>query len=59
MEIEKFHSKEEAVAYVSAVMQHGVALLSSNFNEAMDVCQVYEISAQDVLLFRKEKAKRA
>ena len=59
MELIDIHTKAEAVAYVSAVMQSNLALLSPNFRTAMDVSQAYDVSAQDVLRYRQEKAKRA
>ena len=59
MELIDIHTKAEAVAFVSAVMQNNLALLSSNFRTAMDASQAYDVSAQDVLMYRRERAKRA
>lgn len=51
-------TKAEAVALVSAVMQASPALLSPSFEFAMDVSRAYDVSVQDVLVYRREKAKR-
>lgn len=51
------HNKAEAVAFVAAVMQNTPALLSPNFQLAMDVSRLYDVSTQDVLEFRREKAR--
>lgn len=59
MNLIDIHNKAEAVAFVSSVMQHNVALLSPNFATAMDASRAFDVSVQDVLEFRREKAKRA
>lgn len=59
MNLTDIHTKAEAVAYVSAVMQHPLALLSPNFATAMDASRAFDVSVQDVLEFRREKARRA
>ena len=59
MNLIDIHTKAEAVAFVAAVMQHNVALLSPNFQLAMEASRAFEVSAQDVLEFRREKARRA
>lgn len=58
MHLLDIHTKPEAVAFVSAVMQSAPALLSPNFALAMDVSRLYDVSTQDVLEFRREKARR-
>jgi hypothetical protein len=59
MNLIDFKDKVEAVAFVAAVMKHDVALLSPNFQLAMDACRAFDVSVQDVLEFRREKARRA
>jgi len=59
MDLIDIHNKAEAVAFVAAVMQNGLALLSPNFQLAMDASRAFDISVQDVLEFRREKARRA
>jgi hypothetical protein len=59
MQLIDIHTKAEAVAFVSAVMQHNVSLLSPNFATAMDASRAFDVSVQDVLEFRREKARRA
>ncbi len=52
------HTKPEAVAFVSAVMRTPHALLSPDFQVAMDLSMRFEISARDVLEFRKSVVAR-
>ena len=59
MQLIDIHTKADAVAFVAAVMQHNVALLSPNFAVAMDASRAFDVSVQDVLEFRREKARRA
>ena len=59
MDILDIKDKNEAVAFVCAVMQNNVTLLTPNFGLAMDVSKAFEISVADVLAFRREKARRA
>lgn len=59
MNLIDIHTKSEAVAFVAAVMQHPLALLSPNFETAMDASRAFDVSVKDVLEFRREKARRA
>lgn len=53
-------TKEEAVMYVSATLRSPPALLSSTtFKAAMDLSRQFDVSAQDVLQYRKERAQCA
>lgn len=51
-------TKSEAVAYVSAVLCNPLSLLSPAFKKAMDLSRNFDINAQDVLQFRKERVQR-
>lgn len=53
-------TKAEAVAFVSMALQLqiSVSLLSETFQDAMDLSRRFDISAQDVLQYRKESLTR-
>ena len=52
-------TKAEAVAFVSAVMKVPRALLSPDFQKAMDVARRFEVTAGDVLEYRRKRARLA
>lgn len=49
-------TKDQAIDFVATVMMTPLALLSPDFGAAMDLCEQFDITAQDVLRRRKEKA---
>ena len=53
-----FETKEQAVAFVSMVTAHTIALLSPDFHIAMELSRRFDISAVDVLTHRKRKVKQ-
>lgn len=57
MNAENIQTKIEATAYVAAVLRSALALVSPSFQAAMDLSRKFDISAQDLLKYRKEQAK--
>jgi len=57
MNAENIQTKIEATAYVAAVLRSAPALVSPSFQAAMDLSRKFDISAQDLLKYRKEQAK--
>ncbi len=53
-----FETKEQAVAFVSMVMAHTIALMSPDFHIAMKLSERFDIRAVDVLTHRKKKVKK-
>lgn len=54
--MKEIETKEEAIMYVSATLRSPSALLSSpTFKAAMDLSRQFDVSAQDVLQYRKER----
>lgn len=53
MDLLSIKTKPEAVAFVCAVLKSEAALSSPNFNTAVDVSRVFDITVQDVLDFRR------
>lgn len=59
VEISKsFDSKADAVAFAVALLQVPQELLSPSFQIAMEACRRYDVSAQDLLEYKREKARR-
>lgn len=52
-------NKAEAVAFVSAVINTRLALVSPDFQVALDVSDRFDVRARDVLEYRREKARNA
>jgi len=52
-------NKAEAIAFVSAVMHTRLALMSPDFQVALDVSDRFDVSVRDVLEYRREKARSA
>ena len=50
-------TKEEAIDFVVLVVMTPVALLSPDFKLAIELCERFNISAQDVLNRRKRRAR--
>lgn len=51
-------TKEQAIDFVVMVMLTPVALLSPSFGDAMELSERFDITAQDVLRRKKQKALR-
>lgn len=49
-------TKEEAIDFVAMVMLTPLALMSPDFKLAMELSERFDITAQDVLMRRKQKA---
>ena len=58
MDLLSIKTKPEAVAFVCAVLKSDAALSSPNFNTAVDVSRVFDITVQDVLDFRRIQQAR-
>ena len=54
-----FETKEQAVAFVSMVVAHPIALTSPDFHIAMKLSEYFDIRAVDVLVHRKKKVEKA
>lgn len=52
-------SRQEAVAFVCDVLTHRLALISKDFKDAMELCERFDIRAQEVLVFQKARARNA
>jgi hypothetical protein len=52
-------TKAEAVAFVSAVLRSSFALLSPDFQLAMDLSERFDVRARDLLEYRKMLAKNS
>ncbi len=50
-----FETKGQAVAFVSMVMAHPIALMAPDFHIAMELSERFDIRAVDVLNHRKKK----
>lgn len=48
-------TKCDAVAFVSAVIRNGNAILSDDFVTAMDISRKFDVSAEDVLEYRRAR----
>lgn len=59
MSYEDIRTKEEATAYIAAVMRSPVSLNSPNFKIAVEVSTRFEVGIQDILVFMRERARRA
>ena len=53
-----FQTKGQAVAFVSMVMAHPIALMSPDFRIAMLLSERFDIRAVDVLTHRKKKVEQ-
>ena len=53
----QINTREEAVAYVAAVMHSPPSLLSPVCAQAFELCERFELTARDLLTYRRERAK--
>lgn len=51
--MKEVQTKEEAVAIVAAALRVSLPMISLEFQVAMDLSRQFDISAQDVLQYRK------
>ena len=57
MNFENVKDRSGAVAYVSWVLRIIPGVISKEFRNAMDLSRQYDISARDLLEFRKEQTR--
>ena len=51
--------KTEAVAFVAAVLRQKLALLSPDFQTAIELSERFDIRAKDLLEYRRELARNS
>lgn len=57
MNIRDPQTKPEAVAFVSAVLRTPLALVSPDFQAAMDASERFDVRARDLLEYRRKQAR--